>query len=198
MPDMHPAQQNDRDHDAVDSGTFSRQLAASIRQFREQSGLSLSELSRRAGVAKGTLSRLEVGQGNPTIMTLAALARELNVTPSDFFTPEDEDSVAPPPLAGPVLDMRFLSRIRSDSIWEIYETVIPARSEPLYSETHGGIEHLFLLAGEARVGPVDAPVLLRPGGHTSFAGSEPHLYWSPHGPSRALLMMDYPLDGDGD
>ena len=39
-------------------------LAAAIRRERERVGLSLSELAKRAGVAKSTLSQLEAGTGN--------------------------------------------------------------------------------------------------------------------------------------
>ncbi|TQF00191.1 MAG: helix-turn-helix domain-containing protein [Spiribacter salinus] len=194
--DPRSASKDKQDLHAAEKNDFLRQLAISIRAYRKRRGLSLSELARRAGVAKGTLSRLELGEGNPTIMTLTALAGELAVTPSDFLTSAAEHGVAPPPLAGPTLDMRFVSRVRTSSVWEIYETVIPARTEPLYSETHRGMEHLLLLEGEAHVGPVDDPVLLVRGEHTSFAGSSPHFYWSPKGPSRALLIMDYPLSED--
>jgi transcriptional regulator with XRE-family HTH domain len=175
---------------------FSRQLAESIRWYRHHRGLSLSELSRRAGVAKGTLSRLEVGEGNPTIMTLAALAGELEITPSDFFTRDGGETGIPPRLEGPGLGMQFIGSIRTASIWELYETVIPCTDEPIHSPTHGGIEHILLLEGEAEVGPVDAPAHLTTGCHTSFPGHLPHLYWSKEGVSRALLIMDYPAETD--
>ncbi|WP_067560848.1 XRE family transcriptional regulator [Halofilum ochraceum] len=176
--------------------TFSQQLAESIRYYRHHRGLSLSELSRRAGVAKGTLSRLEVGEGNPTIMTLAALAGELHVTPSDFFVRNDGQSGESPRLEGPGLGMQFIGSIRTASIWELYETVIPWTDEPIYSPTHGGTEHLLLLDGAAEVGPVERPVHLTAGCHTSFPGDEAHLYWSKDGLSRALLIMDYPAETD--
>jgi transcriptional regulator with XRE-family HTH domain len=189
----------DGHQDAVEPAqpaTFSQQLADSIRYYRRHRGLSLSELSRRAGVAKGTLSRLEVGEGNPTIMTLAALAGQLHVTPSDFFTRNGGQSSESPRLEGPGLGMRFIGSIRTASIWELYETVIPRTDEPIYSPTHGGTEHLLLLDGAAEVGPVDSPVHLTAGCHTSFPGHEPHLYWSKNGHSRTLLIMDYPAETD--
>src|SRR5690606_27397827 len=48
-------------------------IAAAVRRERERAGLSLTELARRAGVAKSTLSRLESGTANPSVETLWAL-----------------------------------------------------------------------------------------------------------------------------
>ena len=55
-------------------------IAASIRRERDRSGLSLTELAKRAGIAKSTLSQLESGVGNPSVETLWALGVAL---PSD-------------------------------------------------------------------------------------------------------------------
>jgi transcriptional regulator with XRE-family HTH domain len=44
-----------------------------------EAGLSLTELARRAGIAKSTLSQLESGAGNPSVETLWALAVALGV-----------------------------------------------------------------------------------------------------------------------
>lgn len=48
-----------------------------LKQLRVDSGLSLSELARRSGVGKGTLSELETGRRNPTLETLYALTTAL-------------------------------------------------------------------------------------------------------------------------
>ena len=67
-------------------------LGANIRALRAQQGLSLSELARRSAIAKGTLSQLENGQGNPTIETVFSLSNALNVPVSSLLaeTPEPE------------------------------------------------------------------------------------------------------------
>jgi transcriptional regulator with XRE-family HTH domain len=48
-------------------------LALSIKRERLAAGLSLTELAKRAGVAKSTLFQLESGIGNPSIETLWSL-----------------------------------------------------------------------------------------------------------------------------
>jgi transcriptional regulator with XRE-family HTH domain len=50
-------------------------LADAIRSQREKLGLSASEVARQAGVAKGTITRLELGQiSNPRMDNLRAIA----------------------------------------------------------------------------------------------------------------------------
>src|ERR1700742_915250 len=54
-------------------------IAAAIRRERDRAGISLSELAKRAGLAKSTLSQLESGTGNPSVETLWALGGALGV-----------------------------------------------------------------------------------------------------------------------
>ena len=54
-------------------------IAAALRRERDRAGISQTELARRAGLAKSTLSQLEAGPGNPSIETLWALGVALGV-----------------------------------------------------------------------------------------------------------------------
>src|SRR3569833_4736545 len=54
-------------------------IAASLRRERTRAGLSLTEVARRAGLAKSTLSQLESGTGHPSVETLWALGVALDV-----------------------------------------------------------------------------------------------------------------------
>ena len=62
-------------------------IAAALRRERERAGLSLTELARRAGLAKSTLSQLEAGTGNPSVETLWALGVALGVPFSQLVEP---------------------------------------------------------------------------------------------------------------
>ena len=55
-------------------------VSLSLRRERARAALSLTELARRAGIAKSTLSQLENGTGNPSIETLWALGKERTLT----------------------------------------------------------------------------------------------------------------------
>ena len=175
--------------------SFAQHVGQRIRYFRDLQGLSLSELSRRSGIAKGTLSKLESGTGNPTIVTLGALAGILNITPGDFMEPRNgapRDQRGRKNISGPGITMLFLHKIVAEKSWDIYETNIPQTDTPIYSATHGGIEHLIMVEGVAEVGPVDAPTRLHPGERVAFPGDKPHLYFAIGGPCKALLMMEHP------
>ncbi len=65
-------------------------IAAALRRERERVGISLTELARRAGVAKSTLSQLESGTGNPSVETLWALGVALGVPFSRLVEPVDD------------------------------------------------------------------------------------------------------------
>src|ERR1700724_76478 len=62
-------------------------IAASLRRERRRAGLSLTELARRAGIAKSTLSQLESGTGNPSLETLWAICVALDVPFSPLAAP---------------------------------------------------------------------------------------------------------------
>src|SRR6201999_1742649 len=62
-------------------------IAAAIRRERERAGISLSELAKRAGLAKSTLSQLESGTGNPSVETLWSLGVALGVPFSALVDP---------------------------------------------------------------------------------------------------------------
>jgi transcriptional regulator with XRE-family HTH domain len=62
-------------------------IAASLRRERRRTGLSLTEVARRAGIAKSTLSQLESGTGNPSVETLWAICVALDVPFSRLVDP---------------------------------------------------------------------------------------------------------------
>ena len=62
-------------------------IAASLRRERHRSGLSLTEVARRAGIAKSTLSQLESGTGNPSLETLWAICVALDAPFSRLLDP---------------------------------------------------------------------------------------------------------------
>ncbi len=63
-----------------------RVLGTNLRARRDEQGISLSELARRSGIAKGTLSQLESGAGNPTIETVFSLSNALGVPVSALLS----------------------------------------------------------------------------------------------------------------
>jgi transcriptional regulator with XRE-family HTH domain len=60
-------------------------FAAIMRERREQLGLSLRELARRADLDVGTLSKLEAGKTRPSPDSVTAIAHVLGISASDLF-----------------------------------------------------------------------------------------------------------------
>jgi len=56
---------------------FLVRLGARLRELREERGVSLAELARRAGVSRRYLTEAEAGRANPTVLVLERLATAL-------------------------------------------------------------------------------------------------------------------------
>ena len=57
---------------------------------RESSGLTQSELAKKTGIAQGDISKIENGNGNPSIKTLKRLAQGMGKNLRiEFVDPED-------------------------------------------------------------------------------------------------------------
>lgn len=65
-------------------------LAALLRTKRQATGLNASEVARRAGVDKGTVTRIELGQiPRPRPENLRAIGDVLGIPAADLFTATD-------------------------------------------------------------------------------------------------------------
>ncbi|MEV7631373.1 XRE family transcriptional regulator [Microbacterium sp. NPDC089318] len=173
-------------------------LAHSLRREREGAGLSVSELARRAGVAKATVSQLESGAGNPSVETLWAIGDALGVP---FATLVDDrapaarlirlgDHAGVPSAASPYL-ATLLSAAAPGTRRDIY--LIQAEpGEPRRSLPHrtGTTEHVVLVSGEAMVGPADSPELLHPGDYLSYAGDAHHIFEARTAGTSAVLVSE--------
>lgn len=67
-----------------------QQLGNTIKYLRENKEMSQSELSKKAGVNREQISRIESGQVNVTVKTIYKLAEALNVPISFFFKKTEE------------------------------------------------------------------------------------------------------------
>jgi transcriptional regulator with XRE-family HTH domain len=160
--------------------------------------LSVLELSRRSGVARGTIAALERGEGNPTVDTLYALADTLGVPLSSLLASPSEAAAvqviragAGVHVDGAALEAELLERIeRPGLLGELYAIRFhagAARAAPPHP--FGVEERLHLFAGRVRVGPVDATVELGPGDDAQFSGAVPHLYEALDGEASGTLLM---------
>ncbi|PRB15201.1 helix-turn-helix domain-containing protein [Microbacterium sp. MYb62] len=173
-------------------------IARTLRRERETAGLSVSELARRAGISKATVSQLESGAGNPSVETLWALGVALGVP---FAVLVDQQANAPTliradDLGGvPSSAAAYSATLLSASPPGARRDVYLIRAEPgdaRRSDPHhpGTIEHVILLAGHARIGPVDEPVALDPGDYLTYAGDAPHIFEATEPGTSAVLISE--------
>lgn len=159
---------------------FAAQIGERIRRLRQERGVSLSALARDAGIGKATLSGIEDGsRGNPTIETLYAVAGRLAV-PLAALLPEPgaAEDAAGQTVHGSAVSAALLETfVDGDTTTELYRLRIrPGATQQSPPHPAGTVEFLTVFSGTARVGPVEAPVLVTTGGHVSWRSDTPHLY----------------------
>lgn len=64
-----------------------RRIGERLREARGKAGLSVVELARRSGLSRRTLTEIEAGRTNPTLASLAALARSAGVELQELISP---------------------------------------------------------------------------------------------------------------
>src|SRR5262245_10777316 len=65
-------------------------IGAEVRRLRKSLDLTVTELGVAAGISSGMLSKIENGAISPSLATLDALAKALNVPISRLFAETDE------------------------------------------------------------------------------------------------------------
>lgn len=158
-------------------------IAAAVRAHRTRTGMSMSELARRADVAKSSLSQLESGRGNPGVETVWALATALGVPFSALIDPPETDRDLVRAGAGEAIHADaadYASVVLSRSPLGVRRDLFRIDAEPgpaRVSDPHapGTIEHVVLVSGRAAVGLVEEPVVLEPGDYYRYPGDRPHL-----------------------
>lgn len=63
-----------------------RIVGSNLRRLRKAAGLSQAELANRMGVDRAYVSGLELGQRNPTVVTLWHIGQALEIDVREFFS----------------------------------------------------------------------------------------------------------------
>jgi transcriptional regulator with XRE-family HTH domain len=98
-----------------------RDVGERLRRLREEQGVGLRELSRRADLSASSLSAIEKGRSSPTLATLQRLLQALDTTFADFFAAPAQ------PDAEPVFRARDMSTIRDPH--RSYTLLFPRRDD---------------------------------------------------------------------
>ena len=160
-------------------------VGTTLAALRHSQGLSLDELSRRAGVSKSMLSQIERNQANPTVAVVWRLANALGVALAELL---EGGKAAIPSIvtvaaqATPTLrseggghELRILGPIELAGQFEWYELLLQPGGA-LVSEPHepGSREHLTVLSGSVEVSSGDDRQRLKHGETARYAVDRPH------------------------
>lgn len=177
-------------------------VGATLARLRQARGLSLDELSRRAGVSKSMLSQIERAQANPTVAVIWRLANALGVSLGELLGNANDPAPpavavvaaqATPSLRTPdgLCELRILGPIDLAGQFEWYAlTVQPGGA--LVSQAHepGSREHLTLLSGTLEVGSGATHCKLQHGETARYAADQPHAIRNlGRSAARALLVV---------
>ncbi|WP_373288044.1 helix-turn-helix domain-containing protein [Streptomyces lasiicapitis] len=174
-------------------------IAAALRRERTRAGLSLSELAKRAGIAKSTLSQLEAATGNPGIETVWALAVALGVPFSVLVESPDPGVTVIRAGEGPTMraeQASYAGTLLSAGPTGVRRDIYHGAMEPgsvRESEPHipGSVEHLVVSTGRMIAGPAGGTVELGPGDYMSYRGDVPHSYEALSPGTTFVLVMQH-------
>lgn len=185
----------------METATF-LQLAENIRNWRQRRGLSASALARAADVSKSTVSEIERGRGNPSLDTLWALARGLNV-PLGFLVAGEpcrrslrvvrRDEVPPVVHSTNGYISQLMLSAHSGGEIEIYAISLAEGTERISLGHGAGVtEHAIAVAGRVEIGPVSDIITLETGDLASFPANSQHVYRAVSGPASIISLHQYP------
>ena len=174
-------------------------IAASLRRERRRTGLSLTEVARRAGIAKSTLSQLESGTGNPSVETLWAICVALDAPFSRLLDPPRSQTQVIRADEGPTVaaaEADYLATLLAACPPGARRDVYRIQAEPGHaraSEPHmpGVVEHVVLSIGRALVGMAGEPVELAPGDYIKYPGDVAHVFEALEPGTLAVLLSEH-------
>ncbi|HSI95006.1 MAG TPA: XRE family transcriptional regulator [Methylophilaceae bacterium] len=167
--------------------TLDAYLGHTIRQLRQQHGLTIAEVSQRAGISRGMLSKIENGLASTSLDTLEQLANSLGVTLSRLF----RDYNAPTGGAQFVKNGQGMEVVRRGTrcghtyqllaydqgpqkIFEPFLISLEEQNEEFPPFEHPGTEFIYMLEGIVEYSVGGESYVLEPGDSLTFRGELPH------------------------
>lgn len=146
-------------------------LGNHLKELRIARGWSLSKLAADAGIAKSNLSRLEQGNGNPTIDTIWRLAMQLDVPFGNLVAPISA------PVEADGVSVRLIEQGKDspkvDVYWMSCAANITHKSEAHALGTH---ESITVISGQIRVATETESQTICAGESYTFAADRLHEY----------------------
>lgn len=169
---------------------MSDSLGSRLRQLRRAQSCTLSELSRRSGVGKGTISELENDRRGARLSTLFALTTALGSPLSALLSTPGEDSES---VQGDAVEAVLMGRWTTrSSVVEAYRAVIGTNEQYSAPHAHGVQETVTVIDGRVQVGCESAQKVLVAGESHRYDGDRGHRFSALGAPAQVVLLMHYP------
>jgi transcriptional regulator with XRE-family HTH domain len=182
-------------------------IGREVKSFREKLGLTISELANAAEMSAGMLSKIENGATSPSLASLQALGRALQVPVTAFFRSFEETRDASFVKAGQGLTIerrgtraghqyQLLGHSPHGPLMvEPYLISLTHESDVFPTFQHAGLEFLYMLEGNVVYRHGDKTYDMHPGDSLFFDSDAPH---GPEElrklPARYLAVISYRRD----
>lgn len=160
-------------------------VARNIRRFRAERNLTLGELARRASLSKQTLSKIEQGEGNPTVGTLEAIGEALGLSFRGLVTEWGSKTTVSRAVDAAwvrtsVGEERNLDRIYGTGYvrTQIVTVEQTQRLKLVPAQSPGTLHQLYVVEGRLEAGPENEMLVLSMGDFVRFPGDVDHGYRS--------------------
>jgi transcriptional regulator with XRE-family HTH domain len=166
--------------------TLEASIGAEVRRLRKSLDLTVAELGIAAGISAGMLSKIENGAISPSLSTLEALAKALNVPISRLFAETEERRDCSfvkagngvrierrGTKAGHLYDLLGHS-LAGEIAVEPYLITLSKNAAPYTNFRHSGVEFIYMLSGRVRYLHSDRSYLMEPGDALFFDAAARH------------------------
>nr|WP_233286980.1 XRE family transcriptional regulator [Bradyrhizobium oropedii] len=162
------------------------EIGAEVRRLRKEFDLTVSELGAAAGISAGMMSKIENGSISPSLGTLSALAKALNVPIGRLFREraEQRDCSFVKAGTGVRIERRGTKAghhydllghsVGGDVVVEPYLITLKGDAVPYTDFRHSGVEFIYMLTGKVRYRHADRSYLLEPGDALFFDAAARH------------------------
>jgi len=157
-----------------------------VRLLRQRLQLTATDLAAQAGLSPGMLSKIENGGTSPSLSTLRALARALNVPMTSFFADFEERRDCSYVRAGQgvLIERRGTKAghhyellghsLSGDIVVEPYFIKLSEDANPYTQFQHDGMEFIYMLTGKVIYRHADKLYPMGPGDALFFDAAAPH------------------------
>jgi transcriptional regulator with XRE-family HTH domain len=158
-------------------------LARNLHQLRKAKGLSQGALASKAGIPRSTLTHMESGEANPSLVNLLAVSQALGVNVEELLSRPrramEHISASDVPVQSRAAGRARIRKLLPDKVRGLHIDLLEVEAGsvmPGQPHLRGTKEYLSVLEGELTVVVGGEPVIVQKGDVLAFEGDQPHAY----------------------